>query len=50
MASQTGKEISPIQIFPNLSISKRNQTMKFGQLAENNMRNSLVKEIINKML
>ena len=39
MTSQTGKQIIPIQILLNISRSKDNQTMKFGQSIEYNMRN-----------
>ena len=34
MTSQTGQQIITIQILPNISRSKGNQTMKFGQLIE----------------
>ena len=37
MTSQTGQEIITIHILPNISRSKANQTMKFGQLKEYNM-------------
>ena len=39
MTSQPGKQSIVIHILPNISRSKRNQTMKFGQLIECNMRN-----------
>ena len=39
MTSQTGQQIITIHILPNISKSKENQTMKFGQLIENEMRN-----------
>ena len=39
MASQTGKQVITIHILPNISWSTFNQTMKFGQLIEYNMRN-----------
>ena len=39
MLSQPGKETATINIFPNISGSKNNQAMKFGQLKEYNMRN-----------
>ena len=39
MTSQPGKQIVAIHIFPNISRSKRDQTMKFGQLIGNNMGN-----------
>ena len=34
MTSQPGLQISAIHILPNISQSKGNQTMKFGQLIE----------------
>ena len=37
MISQTGQEIITIHIMPNISRSKGNQIMKFGQLKEYNM-------------
>ena len=37
MTPQPGKQI--IHILPNISKSKSNQTMEFGQLMEYNMRN-----------
>ena len=39
MTSQPGKQIIAIYTFPNISRSKGNQTMKFGQFIEYNMRN-----------
>ena len=36
MTSQPGKQIIAIHITPYISRSKDNQTMKFGQLTENN--------------
>ena len=43
MTSQPGKQIIAIHILPNISRSKGNQTMKFCQLIEYNMRNVFVK-------
>ena len=37
--SQPGKQTVVIHILSNISISKGNQTMKFGQVIEYNMRN-----------
>ena len=37
MVSQNGQEIITIHILPNISKSKGNQIMKFGQLIEYNM-------------
>ena len=39
MTSQSGKQTIAIHILPNMSRSKGNQTMKFGQLIEYKMRN-----------
>ena len=39
MTSQTGQQIIKIHVLFNISRSKDNQRMKFGQLIEYNMRN-----------
>ena len=39
MTPQHGKQTIEVHILPNISWSKGNQTMKFGQLTEYNMRN-----------
>ena len=39
MTSQPGKQTITMHIFPNISISKNNQAIKFGQLIEYTMRN-----------
>ena len=39
MTSQPGKQKIAMHILPNISKSKGNQTMKFAQLMEYNMRN-----------
>ena len=39
MTSQTGKHTITMHILPNMSRSRGNQTMKFGQLIECNIRN-----------
>ena len=39
MASQSGHQTIAIHTLPNISRSEDNQTMKFGQLIEYNMRN-----------
>ena len=39
MKSQTGKQKTAIHILPNILRNKGNQTMKFGQSIEYNMRN-----------
>ena len=54
--SQPRKQIIGIHILPNISASKGNQLMKFGQLIEYNMRNiflenqtqNLVKKLVEK--
>ena len=42
MTSQPGKQTITVLILPDISQSKRNQTMKFGQLIEYNMRNTFL--------
>ena len=42
MTSQAGQQKITIHIFSNISRSKGNPTMKFGQLIEYNMRNIFV--------
>ena len=49
MTSQPGKPTTEIQILPNISKIKSNQTIKFGQLIEYNMKNLFFKKIIQKM-
>ena len=44
--SQSGKQTVPI--LPNISKSKGNQTMKFGQLMEYNMRNIFLEKSYTK--
>ena len=44
MTSQPGKQTIAIHILPNISRSKSNQTMKFSQLIEFNMRNIFFKK------
>ena len=39
MTLHSGQQSLTIHILPNITRSKGNQTMKFGHLAENNMRN-----------
>ena len=43
MRSQTVKPIITIHIMPNIPRNKDNQTMKYGQLIECNVRNSFLK-------
>ena len=42
MTSQPGQQTNAIHILPNISRGKGNQTMKFGQLLQYNMRNIFV--------
>ena len=44
MTSQPGQQTIAIHILPNISRSKGNQEMKFGQLIEYNMRNIFVEK------
>ena len=44
MTSQPGNQTIAINILPNISESKGNQTMRFGQLTEYNMRNMFLKK------
>ena len=48
MTSQPGQQTIGIHILPNLSKSKDNQTVKFGQLIEYNMRNIFVEKSYTK--
>ena len=48
MTSQTGKQIITIDILPNISRKKDNQTMKFGHLIDYNMRNILLEKLCAK--
>ena len=42
MTSQRGKQITAIQILPNISKDIGNQRMKFGQLEKYNMKNIFI--------
>ena len=44
MTSQPGLQTIAIHILPNISQSKGNQTMKFGQLIEYNKRNTFLQK------
>ena len=44
MTPQTGEELI-IHILPNISRNKHNQTIKFGQLIEYNMRNIFLEKL-----
>ena len=48
MMSQPGLETTAILIFINISRSKGNQAMKFGQLIEYNMRNIFLEKSYTK--
>ena len=48
MMSQPGKQTSAIYILPNISRTNGNQTMKFGQLMECNMRNICLEKSYTK--
>ena len=43
MTLQPEKQAIAIHILPNISRTKGNQTMKFGQLMKHNMKNILLK-------
>ena len=48
MTSQPGQQKIPIYILPNMSRSKGNQTMKFGQLIEYIMKKMFVEKSYTK--
>ena len=48
MTSQSGRKIIAIHILPNISRSNGNQTMKFDQLIEDNMRKIFVEKSYTK--
>ena len=48
VTSQPGEKIIAIHILPNISRSKVNETMKFGQLIEYNMRITLLEKSYTK--
>ena len=50
MTSQPGKQTTAIHILSNISRSKYNQTMKFGQLIEHNMRNIFLEKSLKNVL
>ena len=45
MTSQPGLQTIPIHILPNISQSKGNETMKFGQLTEHNKGNIFLQKL-----
>ena len=50
MTSKPGQQAIGIHILPNISRSKGNQAMKFGQLIEYNMRNIFVENHTQNVL
>ena len=48
MTSQPGQQTIAIHILPNITRSKGNQAIKFGQLIEYNMRNIFVEKSYTK--
>ena len=48
MTSPTDKQIITTHVFPNISRSKDNQKMKFGQLIEYDIRNILLEKSCTK--
>ena len=48
MTSQSGSQTIEIHILPNISSSKGNQKIKFGQLIEYNMRNIFLEKSYKK--
>ena len=48
MTSKPGKQLISMHILPNISRSKDNQTMKFDQLIEYNMRNTFLENLYTK--
>ena len=48
MTSQPGQQTIVIHVLPNISRNKGNQTMKFGQLIEYNMRNIFLEKSYTK--
>ena len=48
MISEPGYQTFVMHILPNISRSKSNKTLKFGQLIEHNMRNIFLKKSCTK--
>ena len=48
MTSQPGQQTTLIHVLPNILASKGNQTMKFDQLIECNMRNIFLQKAYTK--
>ena len=45
--SQAGQKVTATHMLPNISRSKGNQTMNFGQLIEYNMRNTFFEKTMH---
>ena len=50
MASQSSQQTIVIHVLPNISRSKGNQTMKFVQLIEYNMRNIFLEKNLQNVV
>ena len=50
MTTQPGKQTPAIHILPNISRSKSNQTKKFGQLIEYNVRKTFLEKSYKNVL
>ena len=48
MTSQSGKQTNALHILPNISRSKGNQTIKFGQLIDYKPKNIFLKKYYTK--
>ena len=48
MTSQPGKQTTAIKILSNISRSKGNQAIKFGQLVKHNMKNIFLEKSYTK--
>ena len=48
MTPETGQQVITTDILPNISRGRGKQTMKFGQLIENNMRNIFLEKSYSK--
>ena len=49
MTLKPGKQIIAVHILPNISRTKDNETMKFGQLIEYNMRNNSLEKVLYRL-
>ena len=48
MTSQPGLQLIAVHVLSNISQSKSNQTMKFGQLVEHNKRSIFLQKLCGK--